>query len=398
MNLDKKDSSMKIGILGGSFNPAHYAHLVCAESAKAALNLKKIYILPNYQNPLKALDEKKSSYLPALKHRIQLLKYLFDFSREDYKLDLQEAEQPVLSYTLNTLQNFIEDKRYFPENIYLIIGLDNLYQLHKWHQFEKIFEKCHLAVISRPHFAWPKRISDLPLPLQKCIKSLHSQHIEWYSGKRAEFIKIEDIDISSTKVRKKFFLESSTHKYLNVQMIQYIQTEQLYLPETETRSKQAEMQFETQAEILLEKQQPKTPSKKLALDYKDLSFFCCRQLEKHKAISTRGFDLSDRTYPFEFSLISSGFNTRHTLALAEKIQQQVQIQFNLKASSTEGLKQGQWVLIDYGNLLVHIFYEPVRYHYNLEELWKGAPCFYPPSPEKSSPEKSSPEKASPEKA
>ena len=346
----KKNISMKIGILGGSFNPAHYAHLVCAESAKVALNLQRVYILPNHQNPLKSLQGEQKKSLPPLKHRIQLLKYLFDFDQEDYKLDLQEAEQPTLSYTFNTLKNFIENKKYSPDDIYFIIGLDNLYQLHKWYHFEKIFEKCHFAVISRPHFTWPKTISDLPLPLQKCVKTLHHDYIEWYSGKKAQFIKIKDIDISSTEVRNNFFLESSTHKYLNAPMIQYIQKEQLYLSEKESRKK--------------------------TVDYKALSFFCCKQLEDHKALLTQAFDLSHLFYPFEFSIISSGFNTRHTLALAEKLQQQIQMEFHLKTSGIEGIQQGEWVLMDYGNLLVHIFYEPVRYHYNLEEIWKEAKCFY----------------------
>jgi nicotinate-nucleotide adenylyltransferase len=89
-------------------------------------------------------------------------------------------------------------------------------------------------------------------------------------------------------------------------------------------------------------------------------------------LNVKGFDLRPTTAPTEFSLVASGTSTRHTAALAEGVLSAVKEEFNVFPQSVEGMAEGRWVLLDYGSLIVHVFYDFVRQEYRLEELWREA--------------------------
>ncbi len=74
----------------------------------------------------------------------------------------------------------------------------------------------------------------------------------------------------------------------------------------------------------------------------------------------------------DFFVIMSGRSTRHVQSLAESIDKEVSSK-RLSSSNTEGLQEGQWVLLDYNDVVVHIFYEESRKFYDLEGLWHDAP-------------------------
>jgi ribosome-associated protein len=74
----------------------------------------------------------------------------------------------------------------------------------------------------------------------------------------------------------------------------------------------------------------------------------------------------------DFFLICSGGSRRHVLALAQHLEAAL-AQVGVKPLGVEGLEEGQWVLMDYNTLVVHIFMDPLREFYNLEDLWSEAP-------------------------
>lgn len=74
----------------------------------------------------------------------------------------------------------------------------------------------------------------------------------------------------------------------------------------------------------------------------------------------------------DYFIICSGGSRRHVLALAQHVEEAL-AQAGLKPLGVEGLEEGQWVLMDYNTLVVHIFMQPVREFYNLEDLWSEAP-------------------------
>lgn len=74
--------------------------------------------------------------------------------------------------------------------------------------------------------------------------------------------------------------------------------------------------------------------------------------------------------PSEYAVIASGTSTRHAAAMAENVVMAVKEEYNVHPQSVEGIDEGRWVLVDYGSLIVHIFYDFVRQEYSLENLWR----------------------------
>lgn len=71
-------------------------------------------------------------------------------------------------------------------------------------------------------------------------------------------------------------------------------------------------------------------------------------------------------------IICSGRSNRQVTAIAEYIQMDLKKEHGIRPLSVEGLKEGHWVLLDYGHVIIHVFYEPVRNFYDLEGLWVDA--------------------------
>ncbi len=95
-------------------------------------------------------------------------------------------------------------------------------------------------------------------------------------------------------------------------------------------------------------------------------------LEDIKAIDITVIDTSKRSPLFERMVIASGQSNRQTKALAQNVMDKLQLQGEI-ILSTEGEKGGEWVLVDLGDVLVHVMQPAVRAYYNLEELWGAVP-------------------------
>lgn len=85
------------------------------------------------------------------------------------------------------------------------------------------------------------------------------------------------------------------------------------------------------------------------------------------------FDVSDSVGITDAFLIASGTNSRQVLAIAEEIEKQLYVQLYLKASAREGLEEATWVLLDYGDFVIHVMDEGARAFYSLETLWGDSP-------------------------
>jgi len=90
-----------------------------------------------------------------------------------------------------------------------------------------------------------------------------------------------------------------------------------------------------------------------------------------KAIGFVVLDVRELTSYADVLIVCSGRSNRQVTAIAENIQVALKKQ-KIRPLSVEGLKEGHWVLIDYGHVIFHIFYEPVREFYDLEGLWSDA--------------------------
>jgi ribosome-associated protein len=97
-----------------------------------------------------------------------------------------------------------------------------------------------------------------------------------------------------------------------------------------------------------------------------------------KAINVVALDVSELTSYADVFIICSGSSNRQVSAIAEFIQTDLKTH-KIKPLSVEGTKDGHWVLLDYGHVIIHVFYEPVRVFYDLEGLWIDAQRIMTPS-------------------
>jgi ribosome-associated protein len=88
-------------------------------------------------------------------------------------------------------------------------------------------------------------------------------------------------------------------------------------------------------------------------------------------------DLRGLQETFDAIVVTSGRNDRQVRAIADEIEHQVERSLDVKPSRVEGLTTGEWVAIDYGDVIIHVFLDAAREYYDLEHLWSAAPAFRP---------------------
>ena len=171
-NIQKK----YVGILGGSFDPAHKGHLSISKISIKKLKLKKIYWVITKKNPFK----NKTFY--SLNERVKLAKQI---SRTQRKIQTMHLENIVKSSrTIDMINYFIRNKNI--KNIYFIIGSDNLIRFHKWKRWKKIVKLVKLIVFSRKGYD------------KKGMNSTVAKYLK----NKIIFVKNKPISISSTELRK----------------------------------------------------------------------------------------------------------------------------------------------------------------------------------------------------
>ncbi len=113
------------------------------------------------------------------------------------------------------------------------------------------------------------------------------------------------------------------------------------------------------------------PSRALGLSPVEVARLCAEVAVAHKAAEPVILNVAEMASFTDYFVILSGRSTRHVQAVAEHIEKALH-ERHLKLMGAEGLGEGQWVLLDAGDVIVHIFYHPVRAFYDLEGLWADA--------------------------
>jgi len=104
----------------------------------------------------------------------------------------------------------------------------------------------------------------------------------------------------------------------------------------------------------------------------DKARVCLNLILERKAVDPVLFEVGNLTSIADYFLIASGTSSRQVQAIAQHLQRRMKGE-GFTLFGIEGEKEGHWVLLDYGDLVVHLFYEPVREFYDLEGLWIEAP-------------------------
>ena len=171
-----KQKKIKIGVLGGTFDPAHKGHLEISKQAKKIFNLRDIIWAITKKNPFK--NQSKIN----LKNRIQFAKKLI--GKEKYiKIKFYE-EKIVSNKTIDLIKHLKKGKKF---QIYFIMGADNLINFHKWHKWKSIIKECNILVFDRQGYK---------------AKSLKSVTFNSKNKKNLTFINFKKVNISSSQLRK----------------------------------------------------------------------------------------------------------------------------------------------------------------------------------------------------
>ena len=167
---------MKIGILGGSFDPAHKGHLAISKEAKKRFKLKKIIWAITKKNPLKAISK-----TPLLK-RIRDCKKIIGlntFIKVKFYEDITKSNKTI------DLINYLKKNKNL--EIFFLMGADNLINFHKWHKSKLIAEKCNILVFDRHGYK---------------KNSLKSKTFRKLNNKTLRFVEFKKVNISSSQLRK----------------------------------------------------------------------------------------------------------------------------------------------------------------------------------------------------
>lgn len=105
---------------------------------------------------------------------------------------------------------------------------------------------------------------------------------------------------------------------------------------------------------------------------KERALFCASQILDKKATNVRILDVRKLSSLTDFLVLASGSSDRQVQAAAEAVHQGLKKQHDTMPLGIEGMKEGRWILIDYGDVMVHVFHEPVRQFYDLDGLWNDA--------------------------
>ncbi|MFC1888043.1 nicotinate (nicotinamide) nucleotide adenylyltransferase [Candidatus Cloacimonadota bacterium] len=167
---------MKIGLLGGSFNPIHNGHLAIAETVLQELSLAEVWFVPTAFHPLKSQDQ-----LLSFNKRLKLLSKVLE-SYPKFKISLLDSNQNARNYTYDLIQKIKASDNSF-EPVF-IIGSDILSELTQWFKYEWLLENVTFAVVSRPGKQLKYQLRDDDL-------------------KNLKFLEMDPVPVSSTDIRKK---------------------------------------------------------------------------------------------------------------------------------------------------------------------------------------------------
>ncbi|RLB07955.1 MAG: ribosome silencing factor [Deltaproteobacteria bacterium] len=112
-------------------------------------------------------------------------------------------------------------------------------------------------------------------------------------------------------------------------------------------------------------------------DSKEKSLFCAKVALEKKAFDITILELKRVSSLTDYFLICSGRSDRQVQAIAQFIEEKMK-ERGVRPLGVEGMQEGRWVLMDYEDVVIHIFYEPIRLYYDLEGLWIEAPRVNPP--------------------
>jgi nicotinate-nucleotide adenylyltransferase len=326
----------RIGLLGGSFNPAHGGHLHISLLGLRYLDLDAVWWLVSPQNPLKPVK----GMAPFAKR----LAGAAAFAKAYPRITTTAIEAALgTSYTADTITAL---ERRFPHTRFVwLMGADNLAQLPRWQRWVELMERVPIAVFDRP---------------QSSLRAL--------AGKAAR--RFAHARVSSDAARRLVEMEPPAWAFFHTRLDPRSATEIRKQQVTRTRKSAQKLPAQTREEDATITALPTRRRRKAqSVAPPALLPTILASLEDGKAEDVVTIDLAGKTDIADYMVIASGRSARQVTALTDHLLEALPKKWR---SSVEGKAQGDWVLIDAGDVIVHLFRPEVRAHYNLEKMWGAA--------------------------
>ena len=202
MDIPTPKTTNRIAVMGGTFNPIHYAHLISAEQVRTGLGYDKILFIPSARPPHKVAD----ADIIEPEHRYQMVLSAIA-ENPHFEVSRIELERAGPSYTIETLKAL---KKRYGETTELawIIGADSLIEYKVWRDFDEVLAQCVMIATTRPSYD----LNRVPLEIRK----------------RVTTFPITGVDISATVIRERI-RKGLSIRYLVPEDVQaYIHRYQLY--------------------------------------------------------------------------------------------------------------------------------------------------------------------------
>ena len=197
---------MRIGVLGGTFNPPHLGHLICAQEAYLQLGLDRVTLIPARIPPHKPVEDE-----PGPEHRLELCRLAIHGDEERFAVSDAEIVREGPSYTVDTLEGLQSSA---PDHeLFLIVGGDIAAGLPNWHRPERVLSLATLAVA--------KRRGTSRAAVDEALRSLAG-------NERTRFFRMPRIAVSSTMLRDRVRAGQPIRYYVPDAVIGYIDQHRLY--------------------------------------------------------------------------------------------------------------------------------------------------------------------------
>lgn len=192
--------NLKVGILGGTFDPVHHGHLLAAESVRDELKLDEIWFMPSKIPPHKQNHKILSGH-----HRIRMLELAIQ-QYPEFKVSKIEFERDQVSYTYDTVQ--ILKERFPGIQFHFIIGADMVEFLPNWHRYKELLTLIQFVAIKRPHY------------------QAHVNH-PWME--QIIFVEMPQLELSSSMIRNRCLQGKSIRFLVPDSVLTYIKENRLYV-------------------------------------------------------------------------------------------------------------------------------------------------------------------------
>ena len=212
---------MKIGLMGGTFNPVHLAHLRIAEEARELCGLDRVVFIPAADPPHKRL----AGEVPFLL-RYEMVRRAIA-GNTAFELSDIEGQRGGKSYSIDTIAAF---RRQHPEEqLFFIIGSDSFLEIGMWHRYAEIFRLCGLIVIERPGRPVSDLLAALPVAIRPELRyTPDARRLEHATGTTVQFIKGCPLDISSSEIRRLAAERHSITYLVPPEVEAYIKEQRIY--------------------------------------------------------------------------------------------------------------------------------------------------------------------------